>query len=70
MITTIHECLKQLNIGNARLYLYEKPITSYMTQFTVFNEVILKGSIINGKIIIPDDKILVKTDGIFSEEIV
>lgn len=66
---TIFECLKQLNIGNARLYLYEKPITSYMTQFTVLpNEVILKGSIINGKIIIPDDKILVKTDRIFSEK--
>ena len=40
-----------------------------MTQFTVLpNEVILKGSIINGKIIIPDDKILVKTDRIFLEK--
>lgn len=65
---TIFEYLKRLEIKNARLYLYEKPITGFVRQFsTLPQELLLKASIADGVVNIPDGKVYVNSASIFSE---
>lgn len=65
---TIFECLKQLNINNARLYLYEKAFSSYGHQdLRLPQQLLLKGGIDHGEIYILDDAVKTETNQIFGE---
>lgn len=65
---TIFECLSQLNINNARLYLYEKPISSQPGEYMELPfKMVLKGSISDSHIYIPEWPVMVETNDIFSD---
>lgn len=66
---TIFEYLKQVKIHNARLYLYETPITEGIKHFSSLpQEVVLVGGISDGVVEIPHNKVVEKIDHIFAEE--